>query len=67
MSVFRLYDIVQAKGDLSEKVLKGCTGTILIVYDKQSPDYEVEFVNDSSETVDILTVKNQDVILKSVV
>lgn len=62
------YDTVLAQRDITDNVLKGCKGTIVMVHGGSPPDYEVEFVNESLETIDVLTVNSKDVILiKSVV
>lgn len=57
------FDVVKAKRDLSRTVLKGCIGTIVMVYNKPRLGYEVEFVNKKGETIEILTVEKEDVIL----
>jgi hypothetical protein len=56
------YDVIKSLNDLSDKVLKGCKGTVLVVYPDFPPAYEVEFVNESLETIDVLTVKADDII-----
>lgn len=56
------YDIVKSLKDLNDTVLKNCKGTVLIVYSNHPPDYEVEFVNDDFETLDVLTVKSSDIV-----
>jgi CO dehydrogenase/acetyl-CoA synthase delta subunit len=57
------YDIVKSTKDLNNKVLKGCEGTVLIVYDTPTLGYEVEFVNDANETLAVLTVYPDDIYL----
>jgi hypothetical protein len=59
------YDIVESLYDLSDKVLKGYRGTVLIVYSDFPNAYEVEFVSDTSVTIDVLTVKADDIKLMS--
>jgi hypothetical protein len=56
------YDIVKSLSDLNDRVLKDCKGTVLIVYPDFPPAYEVEFVNEVLETLDVLTVKADDII-----
>jgi len=56
------YDIVESTKDLSEKILKNCKGTVVIVYSNSPGAYEVEFVNDVNETLDVLTVNEGDII-----
>lgn len=53
--------IVKATKDLSDKVKRGCIGTILYVYFGKSRGYEVEFVNTDYETLDVLTVGEKDI------
>lgn len=55
------YDIVVALRDLNSKVLKGCEGTVVFVFDSIPPAYMVEFVDDEIETLDVLTVKFDDI------
>lgn len=50
------YDIVIAKRTLSDNVLKGTQGTIVMVYECPKIAYEVEFFNSNGDTIDILTV-----------
>lgn len=57
-------DIVTAKRTLSKLVLSGCVGTIVMVYDKPNLAYEVEFFDESGETLELLTVEKDDVKLK---
>jgi hypothetical protein len=54
-------DVVKAKIDLSKSVLKGCIGTIVLIYQKPSLAYEVEFVNNRGETLELLTVQPTDI------
>jgi hypothetical protein len=56
------YDIVKSLIDLNQKVLKDCKGTVLIVHPDFPPAYEVEFVDNAFETIDVLTVKADDII-----
>ncbi|WP_219220045.1 DUF4926 domain-containing protein [Paenibacillus sp. S150] len=59
--MFNEYDVVFASRELSEIVLRGCKGVIVMVFDNQKKVYEVEFLNDDDETLDILTVKEEDI------
>ena len=59
--MIEMYDIVRSLVDLSDKVPSGTKGTVLIIYPNFPPDYEVEFVDGSFETLDVLTVKAADV------
>jgi hypothetical protein len=56
------YDMVNAARDLNEKVLSGCIGTVVMVYENPSLAYEVEFFGSNDETIAILTVKPDEII-----
>lgn len=55
------YDVVRAKKDLSEAVLKGCKGAVVMLYEEPTLGYEVEFINDFGEALDVLTVYPDDI------
>ncbi|MFB5171593.1 DUF4926 domain-containing protein [Erwinia amylovora] len=55
------YDVVRAKKDLSEAVLKGCKGAVVMLHEEPTLGYEVEFINDVGETLDVLTVYPDDI------
>ena len=55
------YDVVRATKNLSEKVLKGCKGAVVMLYEEPTLGYEVEFINDAGETLDVLTVYPNDI------
>jgi hypothetical protein len=57
------YDIVYAVRDISKDVLKDCKGTVLIVHQRSPSAYEVEFVNENLQTIDVLTVNDEDITL----
>jgi hypothetical protein len=59
--MYNEYDCVIAKRKLSEKVLPGCVGYIVFVYQKPSEAYEVEFFDNNGETIDLLTVLPNDI------
>jgi len=59
--MFNEYDVVLASHDINDKVHKGSKGTILIVYDSNPNQYEVEFIDNQGNTLDILTVKQNDI------
>lgn len=54
------YDIVIAKRSLEGGVPQGSKGTILIVYENEK-DYEVEFVDDNGDTINVITVTETDI------
>ncbi|MDR2487588.1 MAG: DUF4926 domain-containing protein [Clostridiales Family XIII bacterium] len=55
------YAIVKAERDLSDKVLKGCQGTVVLVHTSPKLGYEVEFVDDEGDTLAVLTVYPADI------
>jgi len=54
------YDVVQAKRNLSQSILKGSRGAVLMIFDEPNLAYEVEFVDEEGETIDIITVYPND-------
>jgi len=59
--MFKEYDKVKSLRDLSKTVLKGCEGIVVYVYPDSAPICEVEFFDDKSETIDVLTVNLSDI------
>ena len=60
--MFKEFEVVRAAGNLTEIVTKGCRGTILMIYNNPSLAYEVEFVDGNGQTLELLTVKQQDIL-----
>ena len=60
--MFELYDLVEASVDLSEKVTKGCKGTILLIYPDFPFSYGVEFIDDSFDTLDVVIVTANNIV-----
>lgn len=60
--MFNEYEVIKATRNLTENVLIGCKGTILMVFREPSLAYEVEFVDDTNTTVELLTVKPNDIV-----
>lgn len=58
--MFNEYDVVKSKIKLSESVLEGTKGAIVMVHDSKAQEYEVEFVDLNGDTVELLTVSNDD-------
>jgi len=54
-------DVIIAKRDLSEDVSKGCKGAVVMVYQDPTLAYEIEFVNDTGDTLDVITVYPGDI------
>ncbi|HFQ4805570.1 TPA: DUF4926 domain-containing protein [Vibrio vulnificus] len=52
--MFNEYDVVISKRALSDKVYAGCKGAILMCF--EGDDYEVEFIDEDEETLEVLTV-----------
>lgn len=42
-------------------VLKGCKGTVLMIYREPTLGYEVEFIDNKGDTLDVLTVYPEDI------
>jgi len=59
--MFKEYDVVVAVKQLNDQIKKGATGTILIIHPSKSPAYEVEFVNAEGETLDVVTVIEEQI------
>jgi hypothetical protein len=55
------YTVVEATKNLSKSVKRGCIGTIVMIYDNPSLAYEVEFFDNNSDTIELLTVKPNDI------
>lgn len=60
--VMKELDVVSACKDLSEKVKKGCIGTIVYVYENPNLAYEVEFFDDEYNTIELITVEKDDIL-----
>lgn len=59
------YDVVKATKMLSDSIAMGCRGAVVMVHSKPALGYEVEFVDDNGETLDVLTVYQNDIELLS--
>jgi len=55
------YDVVKAKKDLSGNVPKGSRGAVVMIYQEPTLGYEVEFVDNEGDTLDVLTVYPDDI------
>ena len=62
MNQFKLYDVVALTHDIGG-MPKGTIGTVLIVY-SDGKQYEVEFVDDDKNTLQILTVIADEIELR---
>lgn len=54
--MFEEYDVVMAVKDLGDNVKRKSKGTIVLIHDKETEVYEVEFFDDTMQTTDILSV-----------
>ena len=59
--MYKEYDVVKAIRDINDKVAKGSKGAVLIIHTSTPPQYEVEFVDEEGNTLDILTVHEKDI------
>ena len=55
------HDVIKINCDLSDKVLKGAEGTIVMVFNQPYLAYEVEFIDVEGYTLDILTVTPEQI------
>ena len=60
--MIREYDIVITTKDINDKVVKGMSGTVLMVYDVKPPQYEIEFLDEDGYTIDVLTLSENNII-----
>ncbi|MEX0730116.1 MAG: DUF4926 domain-containing protein [Aquisalimonadaceae bacterium] len=59
-AAFREYDVVRAKRELESGIPLGSLGAVLMVFRVDPPEYEVEFVDDTGETLGVLTVEENN-------
>lgn len=59
--MYKELQVVRATRQLSDNVEKGNEGTVVYVYENSSCMYEVEFVDKEGQTMDVLTVKEEDI------
>jgi hypothetical protein len=55
------YDVIKAKERLTDKVYKGCKGAVLMVFEGESIAYEVEFIDEDGESLEVITVRDEDI------
>ncbi|MEB5705643.1 DUF4926 domain-containing protein [Pantoea anthophila] len=55
------YDVVESTKVLSDSIAAGCKGAVVMVHTEPTLGYEVEFVDDNGETLDVLTVYPDDI------
>lgn len=54
------YDVVRAKHDINTLISRGTKGAIMLILHENPNRYEVEFVDDNGETLELLTVGDDD-------
>lgn len=59
--MFNEYDVIKSKRKLSNKVQADTIGTILVKYTQPVEGYEVEFVDEHGEFLDLLTIYPDDI------
>ncbi|MRS17320.1 DUF4926 domain-containing protein [Enterobacteriaceae bacterium RIT691] len=55
------HDVVIAERDLSKAVSKGCRGAVVMIYQTPSLAYEVEFIDEKGDALDVITVLPRDI------
>ena len=59
--MFQEYDVIISTHDLNRNVPKGTSGTILLVYYDIPPKYEVEFVDEQGNYLNVITVGESEI------
>lgn len=54
------YDVVRAKHNINTLISRGTKGAIMLILHENPNKYEVEFVDDNGETLELLTVGDDD-------
>lgn len=62
--MFNEYDVVKARRNLNAKIKIGTRGSIMLICNINPNKYEVEFVDIIGETLDIITVDENDIELE---
>lgn len=57
------YDVVKSIKKISDKIDKNYEGTIVMVLEEPSLAYLVEFFDENNDTIDIVPVNPEDVVL----
>ncbi|MGX7150187.1 DUF4926 domain-containing protein [Enterococcus ureasiticus] len=55
--MFEEYDVVYSTIDIDNKVVVGTKGVIMMILDLENEVYEVEFVDNENETIEVIEVK----------
>jgi len=61
LEMLKDHDVIKINCDLSDKVLKGAVGAIVMVFEHPSLAYEVEFLDEEGYTIDICTINPQQI------
>jgi len=59
--MFKEYLVVKATKDITSNVKEGCVGTIVYIHRYPDEAYEVEFVDENNDTIDLLSVNAKDI------
>lgn len=54
------YDVVRAKKDINSLILRGTKGAVMLILHEEPNKYDVEFVDENGETLELLTVGDDD-------
>lgn len=60
MPMLKEYDVVRAKNDLNPLITRGTKGAVMLILHENPNKYEVEFVDENGETLELLTVGDDD-------
>lgn len=58
--MFKEYDVVRAKHDLNSIICRGTKGAVMLILHENPNKYEVEFVDENGETLELLSVGDED-------
>lgn len=59
--MYNEYDVVRAIRNININVPKGSKGVVLIIYPSTPVQYEVEFVDEEGNSIDVITVQEMDI------
>ena len=63
--MFQEYDVIISKHDININIPKGTIGTILLIHYDIPPKYEIEFIDEQGNSLDVLTGKKVKLIIKN--
>ena len=59
--MFQEYDVIIALHDINADVPKGTIGTVLLVHFDIPSKYEIEFIDEQGNSLDVLTVQESEI------